>query len=208
MRLQDYNLGDKPQKLLEDTLLFKNERSIVNASKDTLALPIEFDGETLGYVFHGEGKLLLDAIIETRRGAIGKSTERDLKAPFLMLGGAKEISSNIIPTNASDLSNMGYEDAQAFVKRADEACEHLFRRTMRHAHMDFDGKDARLFAFQREEDGYDTLISKRDKLVYTSDEEVYVFKGDKGILTRHGEVVVSKKEKTVCVCDGNVLVER
>ncbi len=79
---------------------------------------------------------------------------------------------------------------------------------MRHAHMDFDGKDARLFAFQREEDGYDTLISKRDKLVYTSDEEVYVFKGDKGILTRHGEVVVSKKEKTVCVCDGNVFVER
>ena len=207
MRLQDYKLGDKPLKLLQDTTLLKNERCIVNAFKDTLALPIEFDEETLGYVFHGKGKLLIDSIIETRRGAVGKSTERDLKEPFLMLGGTKEISNSMNPADTSDLSKLGYESAQAFVKSADEACERFFKRKIRHDHLDFDAKDARLFAFMREEDGYDTLISKRDKLLYTSDEEVYVFKGDKGILKRPGEVVVSKRGKTVCVSDNDVFVE-
>lgn len=208
MKLLDYKIGDKPLKLLQDATLFKNERCIVNAFKDTLALPIEFDEETLGYVFHGKGKLLIDSIIETRRGAIGKSTERDLKEPFLMLGGTKEISDSMHPANASDLSNLGYESAQAFVRSADEACGRFFKRKIRQGHLDFDTEDGLLFAFMREDDGYDTLISKRDKLLYTSDEEVYVFKGDKGILKRPGEIIVSKRGKTVCVIDNDVFVER
>lgn len=208
MRLMDYKLGDEPVKLREDVTLFKNERCIVNASKGTLATTIKFDEETLGYIFHGEGKLLIDSIIETSRGAVGKPTERDLKEPFLMLGGTREISNSISPVNASDLSNLGYESAQEFVKSADEACQRFFRRKIRHSHLDFDVKDARLFAFMHEKESYDTLISKRDKLVYTSDEEVYVFKGDKGILTRPGEVVVSRRGKTVCVCGKDVFVER
>ncbi len=208
MRLLNYRLGDKPLKLLRDTTLFKNERCIVKAFQGALALPIEFDEETLGFVFHGEGKLLIDAIVETGRGAVGESVERDLEEPFLMLGGAKEISDGMGPVDASGLSDLGYEDAQAFVKRADEAYEHFFRRKMRLTHLDLDVEDVCLFVFMHEKKGYDTLISKRDKLVYASDGEAYVFEGDKSVLKRSGEVVVSKKGKTVCVIDNNVFVER
>ncbi len=208
MRLQDYKLDDKPLKLLQDTTLYSNERCIVNASKDTLALPITIDKEILGYVFHGKGKLLIDAIIETSKGAVGKSRERDLEGPFLMLGGTEEISNSLSPANASDLSSLGYENAQMFVKRMDEVCERFFGKNCGRSYLDFDVKDARLFAFKHEKGGYDTLISKRDKLVFTSDEEAYIFKGDKGVLTRPGEVVVSRKGKTVCVIDNDVFVER
>jgi hypothetical protein len=125
-----------------------------------------------------------------------------------MLGGAKEISDGMGPVDASGLSDLGYENAQAFVKRADEACEHFFRRKMRHTHLDLDVEDARLFAFMHEKNDYDTLILKRDKLVYTSHGEAYIFKGDKSVLKRSGEVVVSKKGKTVCVTDNDIFVER
>ena len=208
MRLQDYKLGDKPLRILEDTTLFKNERCIVNATKDTLALPIEVNRETLGYVFHGKGKLLIDSIIETGRGAVGKSTERDFNEPFLMLGGAKELSDSMSPVDSSDLSKLGYESAQACVERADVVCARFFRKQSRHSRWNWNTEDARLFAFMHDEDRLDLLISKKEKLLYVSDGETYVFKGDKGVLTRHGEVVVSKKGKTVHIMNSNVFVER
>ncbi len=205
MRLRDYRLDDKPLKLLEDLTLFKNERCIVNAFKGTLALPMKFNEETLGYIFHGKGKLLIDSIIETSRGAVGKPTERDLKEPFLMLGDAKEISNNIDFADASDLAKLGYESTQCFIERVDEASQRFLGRKFRNRCWNLNIKNSCLFAFMDEKNGYDTLISKRDKLFYSSDEGMYVFKGNKGILKRHGEVIVSKMGKTVCIIDNDAL---
>jgi hypothetical protein len=164
--------------------------------------------ETSGYVFHGKGKLLIDSIIETCRGAVGKSTERDLNEPFLMLGGAKELSDSMSPANASDISRLGYESEQAFVERGDVVCKRFFRKQSRHSRWNLNTEDSRLFAFMHDENRHDLLISKKEKLLYVADGETYVFKGDKGVLTRHGEVVVSKKGQTVHIMNNNVLVER
>ena len=205
MRLTDYKLGDKPLKLLQDTTLFKNERCIVNAFKDTLALPIIIDDETEGYVFHGAGKLLLDAVIETSRGAIGKPIDRNLKELFLMIGGAEEIKESLDHADSPGLSKLGYESPEAFSMRAKELCGSLFeRKSMR---LDLDEKEAHIFAFQNIDAKPDILVSKGDKLVYTSRRGVYVFKGDKGILTHPGEVVVSKKGRTIVINDRNVIME-
>ncbi|MFQ5759165.1 MAG: hypothetical protein ACE5IF_05765 [Candidatus Bathyarchaeia archaeon] len=202
----NYRLGDKPLKTVEDATLFQNDRCIVSALKGTLTLPIIIDEETEGYVFHGAGKLLLDAVIETSRGAVGKPINRDLKDPFLMIGGAKETRESLDPADSSDLSKLGYENLEAFSKRANELCRSLFKRKFRR--IDLDEKEARVFAFQNVDAKPDVLVSKKDKLVYTSRRNVYVFKGDKDILKRPGEVVVSKKGRTIVVNDRNVVVER
>lgn len=205
MRLRDYKLGDQPLKLRGDMTLFKNERCIVNAFKGTLALPMKFNEETLGYIFHGKGRLLIDSIIETSRGAVGKPTERELKEPFLMLGDTTEISNNIDFADASDLARLGYESVQSFMERTDEASQRFLGKKIRSRCWNLNKENSCVFAFMHEEDGYDTLISKRDKLFYSSDEEVYVFRGDKGILKRHGEVIVSKMGETVCITDNDAL---
>jgi hypothetical protein len=206
MRPLNYRLGDKPLKTVEDATLFKNDRCIVTAHKDTLALPIVIDEETEGYVFHGAGKLLLDAVIETSRGAIGKPIDRDLKELFLMFGGAKEIKESLDYADSSDLFKLGYENPEAFSERAEELCRSLFKgKSMR---LDLDEKEACIFAFQNLNAKPDILVSKGDKLVYTSRRSVYVFKGDKGVLKRPGEVVVSKEGKTIVINGPNVLMER
>ena len=205
MKILNYRLGDKPLKTVEDATLLKNDRCIVSAQKGTLALPVIIDEETEGYVFHGAGKLLLDSVIETSRGAIGKPIDRDLKKPFLMIGGPEEIKESLDYADNSDLSKLGYESLEAFSKRAEEFCRSLFKRTFRR--MDIDEKEARVFAFQNIHAKPDILISKRDKLVYNSRRNVYVFEGDKGILKRPGEVVVSKEGRTIVIKDHNVVVE-
>ena len=69
---RDYRLGATISKISEDTSLWKSEKGVVKIQKNTLAIPITLEDEEKGYIFHGHGKLLLDTIVETEKGAIGR----------------------------------------------------------------------------------------------------------------------------------------
>ncbi len=206
MKYLNYKLSNEPLKIIEDATLLKNERCIVDALEGSLALPILIDEKVQGYVFHGTGKLVVDSIIETTKGAVGKPTIKDLKHPFMMLGGAEEIKDNLGNADTSDLQNVGYERADAFIEHAEELCGRLLKE--KHCHVDFNGKDSRLFAFLNEEDKLDILISKNDKLVYKSEKKVYISKGNKSVLQRPGEIIVSRKGKTVIIANNGILIEK
>jgi len=205
MKYLNYKLSNEPLKIVEDTTLLKNARCVVDALEDTLALPILIDEKVQGYVFHGTGKLVVDSIIETTKGAVGKPTVKDLKQPFMMLRGAEEIKDNLGNADTSDLQNAGYEKVDAFIEHAEELCGRLLKE--KHCHVDF-GKDARLFVFLNEEDKLDILISKNDKLVYKSEKKVYLSKGSKSVLQRPGEIIVSRKGKTVVIANNGILIEK
>ena len=206
MKLRSYELDDELLRTLEDVTLLKNERCIVEIPKRTLALPIIIDEKVQGYVFHGAGKLMVDSIIETTRGAVGKPTVKDLSHPFMMLGKAEEIKDSLGPADTSDLQNAGYERVDGFVEKAKELCEGLLKG--RHTHEGFNGKGSRLFVFKNDEGDSDILLAKNDELVYKSGKKVYVSKGSKSVLQRHGEFIVSKKGKTVVIANNDILIER
>ena len=206
MKYTNYELDNESLKIVEDATLLKNERCVVDALEGSLALPILIDEKVQGYVFHGTGKLLVDSIIETTKGAIGKPTVKDLKRPFMMLGGADEIKDNLASADTSDLQNIGYESVDAFIEHAEELCGRLLKG--KHCHVDFDGKDSRLFAFLNEEGKLDILVSKEDKLVYKSEKKVYLSKGSKSVLKRPKEIIVSKKGKRVVIANNGILIEK
>ena len=206
MKYLNYKLSNDPLKIVEDTTLLKNERCVVDALEGSLALPILIDEKVQGYVFHGTGKLVVDSIIETTKGAVGRPTVKDLKYPFMMLGGTEEIKDNLGDADTSDLQNAGYESVDAFIEHAEELCGRLLKE--RHCHVDFDGKDSRLFAFLNEEGKLDILVSKNDKLVYKSEKKVYLSKGSKSVLKRPNEIIVSKKGKTVVIANNDILIEK
>ena len=206
MKYLNYRLSNEPSKIVEDATLLKNERCIVDALRGTLALPILIDEKVQGYVFHGTGKLVVDSIIETTKGAVGKPTIKDLKHPFMMLGGAEEIKDDLGNADTSDLQNAGYERVDAFIEHAEELCGRLLKE--KHCHVDFNGKDARLFAFLNGEGKLDILVSKNDKLVYKSEKRVYISKGSKSVLQRPGEIIVSRKGKTVVIANNGILIEK
>ncbi len=206
MRYLNHKLSNEPLKIVEDTTLLKNERCVVDALEGSLALPILIDEKVQGYVFHGTGKLVVDSIIETTKGAVGKPTVKDLKHPFMMLGGAEEIKDNLGDAETSDLQNAGYESVDAFIEHAEELCGRMLKG--KHCHVDFDGKGSRLFAFLNEEGKIDILVSKNDKLVYKSERKVYLSKGSKSVLKRPQEIIVSRKGKTVVIANNDILIEK
>jgi len=108
MTWEDYELGSTISRTNEDITLWQTEKGIIEISKSTLAVPIKLDDQRKGYVFHGQGKLLLDAIVETEEGAVGKSVEKELNEPFLMLGDTEEIGQHLITASEEDLTKMSF----------------------------------------------------------------------------------------------------
>lgn len=202
----EYEIGEHPLKTVENINLLKTDRCVVNILRDSLALPILIDRKTRGYFFHGAGELLIDTIIETTRGAVGESTDRHLAEPFIMVGGTKQVEGRVGPADASDLSREGYENREGFLEKVEDVCKRVFGRRI---HCDnFDETHASLFLFTKGEDGEDVLVSKGDKLVYTSEDGVCVFKGEKGVLKRPGVIVVAKKGKTVIKLNDKILIDK
>jgi hypothetical protein len=202
------HLGNQPQKLTKDATLLQNEKCIVTATAGTLTLPVIIDDAISGQFFVGKGQLTLDAIVETSRGAAGKPLIRDLSPdrPFLMLGETNNLKENLTPATNQDVTSMGYKSLGEFLRTADEAFDQFAHR--RHSHIDIE-LNAHIFAFANENEKWDFLIAKDDKLVYTSEHKVFVSKkGGESVSLGQGSILVAKKGKTVIIDRGNILVDR
>ena len=205
MSLSHYKFDSKPLKLLSNLDLLKTERCLVKVENGTLALPILIDDGALGYVFHGSGQFIMDTIIETKKGAVGKSTDKELTQPFIMLGKVAAMENMVSTADSSDLNRLGYSSAEAFVKAADDFCSRFMKGKKYCGNLE--AENGYIFAFPDSE-CFDILVSKENKLFYTSKERVFVFKEGKEVLTSPEQIVVSKGGKAVVIADGDILIEK
>ncbi len=196
---QNYQLGNTVSKTSEATTLWQTEKGIIEINKNTLAIPIKLRDKERGYVFHGNGKLLLDTIVETEEGAIGKPVEKELNDPFLMLGNVEEIQKHFTKAGEEDFAKMGYENQQGFVDRAEELFNQFFKKEGMHGHQTLSGDRGFIFAFQNQTSKLDILVAKGSKLVYKAMDIVFVSNENKVVLKSPSEVVCTSNGKSVII---------
>jgi len=195
---QDHKIDSTISKTTEDMTLWKTERGIVKIEKDTLAIGLKLEDQQKGYVLHGHGELLLDTIVETEEGALGKPVEKELNKPFLMLGNSEEIDQHLTTANKDDLAKMGYENSQKFLNGAEDLLDRLLQGRINN-HRGFDKHDdGFFFAFESEADELDILVVKGSKLVYKTKDTVFVSNRNKAVLKNPNGVVVAHSGK-MCV---------
>jgi len=199
MMWQNYQLGNTVSKTSEAVTLWQMEKGIVEISKNTLAVPIELDDKERGYVFHGNGKFLLDSIVETEEGAIGKPVEKELSELFLMLGDTEEIQKHLTKASEEDFAKMGYQNQQEFADRAEDLCGQFFKKKGVHNYQCFDEHRGFIFAFQNQTSKLDILIAKGSKLVYKAMDIVFVSNENKVVLKSPSEVVCTSNGKSVII---------
>jgi len=196
---QNYQLDNTVSKTSEAVTLWQMEKGIVEISKNTLAVPIELDDKERGYVFHGNGKFLLDSIVETEEGAIGKPVEKELSELFLMLGDTEEIQKHLTEASEEDFAKMGYQNQQEFADRAEDLCGQFFKKKGVHNYQCFDEHRGFIFAFQNQTSKLDILIAKGSKLVYKAMDIVFVSNENKVVLKSPSEVVCTSNGKSVII---------
>ena len=196
---QDYQLGNTVLKALGAVTLWQTEKGMIEISKNTLATPIKLGDQEEGYVFHGHGKLLLDAIVETKEGAMGRSVERELNEPFLMLGDTEETQKHLTEANEEDFETMGYENQKGFEDRAEDLCDQFFKKRGVHNYQRFDEDHGLVFALQNEAGKIEILVAKGCKLVYKAMDIVFVSNENKVVLKSPREVVCTSNGKSFIV---------
>jgi hypothetical protein len=205
---QNYQLDNNALKTTETMTLWRTEKGTIEIDKNTLALPIKSDDQRKGFIFHGHGKLLLDTIVETQQGAVGKPVESELNELFLMLGDTEKIQQHLTATTKEDLEKMGYESQQELIDKAKNLSDQFFGKTRMHNHQCRGNNYGVIFAFPNEAGKLDTLIANGSKLVYKAMNQVFVSNDGKVILKTPTEVIVSghnRKSLVIkkCICDRN-----
>jgi len=199
--------GNQPHKVMRDLVLFQNDRCVVRISEGTLTLSVLVDDTVQGWLFHGKGQLMLDTIVETPRGAVGKSLVEDLTLPFLMFGEATDLSQNSTAATVQDVARIGYNSLEEFLSKATEVLGRFTKRG--HGPVEFD-EGSYIFAFTVGGDPsrWDMLISKGNRLVYKSKNRVYVSRGKAGNVSVHPrEVLVARHGKTVVIGKDSILID-
>lgn len=195
----DFQLENVILKTKEALILWQTEKGVVEIDKNTFAAPVKIDGERKGFVFHGHGRLVLDTIIETCEGAIGKPFEKEINKPFLMIGNTEGLSQHLITTNKEDIANVGFESEKEFITMAEELCRKFFKKNILCTHH-FCGENSSVtFAFQNKADDLDMLAAKGSKLVYKATDIVFVSSKNKVVLKTPKEVILSNDQKSFVI---------
>jgi hypothetical protein len=177
----------------------ETEKGIVETARNTLAIPVMLNGSLEGYVYHGRGKLVLDTVIETEQGAVGRPVEKEINKPFLMLGNIEKAQQQLSPATQENLSEMGYNEQEEFIFSAEDLLNRFSggERVLKCRH----SNDGLVFAFQNEVSKLDFLIAKGEKLVYKAMNTVF--------LSNRGRVVLKSSDGFICTNDGkSVIVKR
>jgi hypothetical protein len=200
----DFQLGNEILRTTQSTILWRNEKGVVEIAEDVPVVTISFDGKQCGYVFRGRGRLRVDTIAETAQGAVGKPVDKEISEPFLMLGDPEGIQDSLKPADDEDLVRLKIEGTQDFLTAAEELLDKFLQSSSnRHRRRFNNERGSFIFAFQNERGRLDLLVGKGTKLVYTAADKVFVSKGNKVVLTSDGEVVISRPGKSVVVSKGS-----
>jgi hypothetical protein len=205
---QSYQLDSTALKITETMTLWRTEKGLVEIGKNTLAIPIKLNDQRKGYIFHGHGKLLLDTIVETQEGAIGKPVENELNKLFLMLGDAEEIQQHLSTATKENLTKMGYVNEQGFIDKAEDLFDQFFGKMRIHSHQCCSNNYGVIFAFPNKTGKLDTLIANDSKLVYKAMNQVFISNDGNVVLKTPAEVIVSGDNRKSLVikkriCDRN-----
>jgi hypothetical protein len=198
MMWKNYELGDKVLELDENLTLCRSDRVLVSSNKGTLAVAVKCADQREGLVLLGHGRLVVDAIVETEDGALGKPIDRELSRPFLMLGDIGETSQHLKEVSKEDVARNRLKVEEIFGEAQNLIDRFLGRRANCGYGCHHKGEGL-VIAFVTDEDGLDVLVLNGSRLVFRGKNISFVAQGNHSVLTSAEQVVFANDARSVIV---------
>ena len=188
--MQHYEVDGTILRTNAELTLARSDKVSLEIKKGTLAMAVKSSDQKEGFIFLGEGKLLIDAIVETERGAVGKPVQLELRELFLMLGNTEETSKHLEKANEDDLRRRNLTEKILFSKAQDLLTKFTEKRAP-HGSEHFRQPEGSIFAFPNGESNLDLLLLNGPRLIYTSKDMSFICDGDKSVLNTPRQVFLS-----------------
>jgi len=191
MICQQYQLDDKILKTTDPLRLWQSEKGLVEIDKGALAVGIKLDEELKGYVFHGHGRLVLDTIVETKDGAIGKPVEKEITEPLLMLGATEETQRHLTTATDENLTEKGYGNQKEVAANAEKLFDGFFGKGRIYTGGCCGESRGTVFAFADKTHEPEILVANDAKIVYRAPNMVFVSDGNKVLMKRPDHTILT-----------------
>jgi hypothetical protein len=185
--------------LTEDYNLISHDKAIVKLEAGCVWVHLLEDNRQVGAAFIGPSNFAVDAIAETKIGAMGESVTGSLEGVQLYIGNVSFESISKIAED-SDLQKQGFKDAQSFVVEIESTIKDQLNGD--HSQTRIDQKEQSQIFFGRDSEKVKLIIvlSKEKGLVFTYKKQVFVLGDDSMVsVSKSGVIVTGKNGKQLIV---------
>jgi hypothetical protein len=184
--------------------LISHEKAYVRLEAGCLWTHLLDDGVRVGIAFMGPSRFAVDAIAETKMGAMGESITGSLLGVQLYVG-VSSLENISKGADISDLEKHGFHDSQSFVVEIETAIKGHFNGD--HGRSKLDKKEQSQLFFGR--DGHETklllVLSERKGLVFTYGKQVFVLGEDNVVsVSKSGVIVSDRHGRQIVVGKGGI----
>ncbi len=182
----------------EAYLPISTDKAIIEMGPECVWSYVTLGDRRVGIVFAGPARFVVDAIAETRAGAVGKSESGNLKGVQLLFY-KPDIEGHSRTAEDEDLPGAGFKGKAEFLA---EAASILGQHDQKSGNYEPDGK---VFIGRDESDTKIVLVVKEDELVLTYGKRVYVVSEDKMVsVGKEGVSVRGSNGKEILVTKNGI----
>jgi hypothetical protein len=195
---------DNVMTITEDYDLISHEKAYVKMEAGCVWVYLLENGVRVGAAFAGPSRFAVDAIAETKVGAMGESVTGSLDGVQIYVG-AMLLENLSKRADESDLQKVGFQDAKSFLSETESAIKDHLNGDQSETKID-QKEPAQIFLGQDLERTKIVLVlSKRRGLVFTYGKQVFVL-GDDNIVSvsKSGVVVTGKNGKQIVIGKGGI----
>ena len=150
--------------------LISHEKAIVRVEPGCTWTYLLHSGERVGIAYAGRSQFTVDAITETRGGAVGSSVSGALKGIQIYIG-QTDIERVSEPASDNVLNDCGYTDTAAFLRAVGDSIEHRLNGGRK---VQLDKHSDAVFLGRTEQDKPIMLVVKPSGLVFIQGSTVFV----------------------------------
>jgi len=183
--------------LTENYDLISHEKAYVKLEAGCVWVYLLEDSKRVGTAFIGPSNFAVDAIAETKIGAMGESVTGSLEGVQLFIG---DVSLENISKSAevSDLQKQGFQDTQSFIAETETTIKDQLNGNHSETKIVQQEPSQILFSRDSEKVKFILILSKKKGLVFTYKKQIFVFGDDNMVsVSKSGVIVTGKNGKQI-----------
>lgn len=184
--------------------LISHDKAYVKMDAGCLWVYLLEDDKRVGVAFIGPSSFAVDAIAETKMGAMGESVNGELSGVQLYIG-ASSLENISQPASSSDLQIKGFTNSESFISAIESTISDHLNGDDKTSHID--KKESSQIFFGKDSNGTKILIvlSEKKGLVFIYGKHVFVVDDDNLVsVSKKGVAVTNSDGKQIIIGKGGV----
>lgn len=185
--------------------LLSSEKALVKIDARCLWTEVLEDQRKIGAVIHGPAEYIIDAIVDTREGAMGQSFKGEIKGFKLYLGGTNLEEASAIATQ-QDLQRLVFDNREAFITAANTALDRLLDSCSCKIEQTQEPQQG-ILMWEEEGRKRNAIFANRDNTGFIQRGKVFLASGKRNVYVSDGTVILSGRHGRELFVDKGMIVE-